>query len=486
MSRPLIVDAFAGGGGASTGIEAALGRGPDIAINHDPEAIAMHRANHPAARHYEADVFAVDPRAATGGRPVDLFWMSPDCRHFSKAKGGRPVERSIRMLAEIGLVWARAVRPRIVMLENVEEFTGWGPLRDDGTPCPDGRGRDFLAFVAGFEGLGYTVAWRALRACDYGAPTSRRRLYLIARCDGAPIVWPAPTHAEAGRPLLGLAPWRVAADIVDWSLPCPSILDDAETIRERHGLSAVRPLAPATEARIARGVARYVLGRAEPFLVPRYGERPGQSPRTSSLQVPMPTIVPAGNQGALVAAFLAQHNTGEVGHRPDRPLSTIVGKGCTQGLVTATLTSWYGTAQDARLDAPVPTIRSRLGHSVETQIFIAPPLDDVGLAKARRLADLLRRHGAWAGGDVATLTLDGREVVLADIGMRMMVPRELFAAQGFPARYAIETGIGPDGAPVALTRTAQNRMAGNSVCPPVAEALVRANLGETAARGIAA
>ena len=333
LEHELIVDQFAGGGGASLGIELALGRSPDIAINHDPEAVALHAANHPTTQHYCESVWDVDPLAVTGGRPVGLMWLSPDCKHFSKAKGGKPVEKRIRGLAWIAVKWARLVAPRVIILENVEEFQDWGPLTDDNLPCPRRKGLTFRRWVRQLEQCGYQVDWRELRACDYGAPTIRKRLFLVARRDGQPIVWPAPTHAA--RPQRGMLPWRTAADCIDWSLPCPSIFE-----RDR-------PLAENTLKRIAAGVRRYVLEAARPYIVPiayyhgrdtvqpideplrtitanpkggshalavptliqtGYGERDGQAPRVPGLGKPLGTVVAGAAKHALVAAFLAQHN----------------------------------------------------------------------------------------------------------------------------------------------------------------------------------
>jgi DNA (cytosine-5)-methyltransferase 1 len=257
LSDEIVVDLFAGGGGASTGIEQALGYPPHIAINHDPEAVALHQANHPQTRHFVSDVFEVDPVAVTEGRPVGLLWASPDCKHFSKAKGGKPVSKKIRSLAWVVVKWAKAVRPRVILLENVEEFQTWGPLGADSRPCPLRKGRTFRRWKRSLEQLGYTVEHRELRACDYGAPTIRKRLFLVARRDGAPIVWPDPTHAAPGSLLLRARkakPWRTAADCIDWSIACPSIFE------------RTRELADATKRRIAKGVMRYVVEAKEPFI----------------------------------------------------------------------------------------------------------------------------------------------------------------------------------------------------------------------------
>jgi len=254
----MIVDNFAGGGGASTGIEMALGRSPDLAINHDPEAVAMHQANHPHTVHLCGDVWDVNPKDACAGRKVGLAWFSPDCKHFSKAKGGKPVSKKIRGLAWVATRWAEEVEPRVIVLENVEEFQTWGPLGDNGLPCPKRKGDTFREWLLKLQTLGYMVEWRELRACDFGAPTSRKRLFLIARRDGKPIVWPAPTHTA---PILippgsTLQPWKTAAECIDWSIPCPSIF------------TRKRPLADNTLRRVAAGIKQYVINNPRPFIVP--------------------------------------------------------------------------------------------------------------------------------------------------------------------------------------------------------------------------
>jgi DNA (cytosine-5)-methyltransferase 1 len=546
----LVVDLFAGGGGASLGIERALGRGVDLAINHDPHAIAMHRANHPATRHLIEDVFAVDPHEATGGRPVVLLWCSPDCKHFSKAKGGKPVSSKIRGLAWIAVRWAAAKRPRVIIIENVEEFVTWGPLTADNRPCPRRKGQTFKLWVSQLQALGYAVEWRELRACDYGAPTIRKRLIVVARCDGRLIIWPEVTHAEVGacqnwchiadgvvqgnrvrtspdsagalvsmhgdgppetkiRPhatrselyaddrqrcgdrgdgvglpggrtgslraprtarsnahnmacdegacrsqkgsaaeaLRRLTPYRAAAECIDWSLPCPSIF-------ERR-----RPLAENTLRRIANGIRRYVIDAAEPFIVtcnhsgpefrgqdlrtplrtvtaardatglvvpytvPRYGERAGQSPRCRGVDRPLPVVTPTANHAHLVAALLTHMYTSNTnGGNGDlrQPMKTV-----TAGL------KYYGTATAQSLREPLHTVTSK------------------------------HRLGL--------VTVANEDYQIVDIGMRMLTPRELARAQGFPDDYEL---IG--------TKTRQIAMIGNSVCPDVAEAVVRANVIEAA------
>lgn len=388
--RPLVVDNFAGGGGASLGIEQALGI-VDVAINHDVEAIAMHQANHPRTYHYLQDITQVDPRQVARGRDVRLAWFSPDCKHFSKAKGGKPVEKRIRDLAWVVLRWAKWVHPDVIMLENVEEFITWCPLGGDGRPDMTRKGETFRLWVRQLERWGYKVEWRELRACDYGAPTSRKRLFVVARCDGRPIVWPGPTHGP------GLQPYRVAADIVQWWRKCASIFR-----REK-------PLKPATMARIYR-----LIHQREPFFLPIEEARPANR--------------------ALVASWIAQHNGGMTGHSVNRPLSTVTQSGSQQQLVMAWLMKYYRTDQNPRLSEPLPTTTTR--------------------------------------DRFALLTAYGEHYSIADIGMRMFVARELFSAQGFPESYIIDPIL--NGRP--LTKTAQVRCCGNSVCPPLARALVQANV----------
>ena len=290
INGELIVDNFAGGGGASTGIELATGYSVDIAINHDPEAIKMHKANHPNTKHYCENVWTVDPVKACGGHPVGLAWFSPDCKHFSKAKGGKPKDKNIRGLAWVACRWAGLVRPRVIMLENVEEFKTWGPLNRKHHPIKSKQGKTFEKFVQQLTDLGYEVQFRELIAADYGAPTMRKRFFMIARCDGKPIVWPEPTHAPADSEAVKaglLKPYVGAYTQLDFSLPCPSIFDTSEEIKEKYGIRAVRPLAQKTMDRIARGLKKFVLENPEPFIIQcnHGGER-----RPNDIREPMPTI----------------------------------------------------------------------------------------------------------------------------------------------------------------------------------------------------
>ena len=336
-----IIDSFAGGGGASTGIELATGRVVDIAINHDPDAILMHKTNHPYTKHYQASVWDVNPEEVCGGSPVGLLWASPDCKHFSKAKGGKPVDKRIRGLAWIVLRWAGTVRPRVIILENVEEFQTWGPVRH-GRPVKAKAGQTFRRFIGQLEALDYAVEWRELVAADYGAPTTRKRFFLIARCDGRPIVWPEPTHAPADSPEVkeGIKkPWRSAAEIIDWSLPCPSVFDTREQIREKYGLKAQRPLRPNTMRRVARGVDKFVIKSANPFLVivNHAGEFRGQS-----LGDPIQTITAKHGYGVVnpVMVPLTMHNNeNAVGTAITDPVNTVTASaaGGHQMLITPTL-----------------------------------------------------------------------------------------------------------------------------------------------------
>jgi DNA (cytosine-5)-methyltransferase 1 len=441
----LVVDLFAGGGGASTGIAAALGRPVDIAIDHDPEAIAMHAVNHPKTKHFCENVWQVDPREVCRSRPVGLAWFSPDCVHFSRARSATPVKKEIRGLAWVVVRWAKTVRPRVIVLENVEEFQTWGPLKN-GRPDLGHAGRTFRQWLGKLHGLGYSIEFRSLVAADYGAPTTRKRLYLIARRDGRALAWPEATHGAGRR-----RAWRPAAEIIDWSLPCPSIFERA------------KPLADATLRRIAEGLRRYVIETADPFIVPvthqgavrvhgireplrtitaahrgefalavptliaqGWGERKGQAPRVPGLAKPLGTVVAGGVKQALVAAFLSKHYGGMVGHGVTRPSFAEV---------RAFLTKFYGTGVGARARDALPTVTGQGQH--------------LGL-----------------------LTVHGEEYAIADIGMRMLQPHELFAAQGFPDDYVID--VLKDGEPI--TKTAQIKLAGNSVCPPVAEAIVAAQV----------
>lgn len=367
INGELVVDNFAGGGGASTGIEMATGYSVDIAINHDPEAIKMHKMNHPSTKHYCESVWDVDPVEACGGHPVAIAWFSPDCKHFSKAKGGKPKDKNIRGLAWVALRWAGKVRPRVIMLENVEEFKTWGPLNRRHRPIKSKQGQTFNKFISQLEGLGYEVQHRELIAADYGAPTMRKRFFLIARCDGKPIVWPEPTHApldseEVKKGLL--KPYVGAYTQLDFSLPCPSIFDTAEEIKEKYGIRAVRPLAPKTMERIARGLKKFVIDNEEPFIV-QVNHSGAKSDYCRSANEPLSTIT--GKHGfGVVEPYLVQ--IGQTGFTADRskdvrePLTTIVSKNehcLIEPKLAPIIDKAYGgnyQGGGSRLDEPLDTI----------------------------------------------------------------------------------------------------------------------------------
>jgi DNA (cytosine-5)-methyltransferase 1 len=473
----LVVDLFAGGGGASTGIEQAIGRHVDIAINHDPEAVSLHQANHPQTRHFVSDVFEVDPHKVCGAQPVGLLWASPDCKHFSKAKGGKPVNKKIRSLAWVVVKWAAAVRPRVICLENVEEFQTWGPLGPDNRPCPQRKGKTFARWKFQLERMGYVVEHRELRACDYGAPTIRKRLFLVARCDGQPIVWPETTHGSPNSlPVRQkkLKPWRTAAECIDWSVPAPSIFERS------------KPLADATCRRIAKGIMRYVVDAAEPFIVGNaamtlvqtgYGEREGQPPRALDIGRPLGTVV-AGQKHALVQAFLAKHYTGVVGSDLNDPMATVTSVDhhslVAAHLVTIDNQSSNGGHRPA--EEPLATTVTENRHAL-VQSFL---LKYYGTDQDPQLREPL--HTVTTKDRFGLVTVKGEPYAIVDIGLRMLTPRELYRAQGFPESYAIDKGA--DGR--ALTKTAQVRMCGNSVCPPLAKAIVEANYSEEQALRVAA
>ncbi|MFN8684152.1 DNA cytosine methyltransferase [Paracoccus sp. P2] len=511
--QPLIIDSFAGGGGASTGIEMALGRSPDIAINHDAAALAMHAANHPETLHLNQNIWRVDPSEACAGRRVGLAWFSPDCTHHSKAKGGKPVSRCRRDLAWVVVLWAKRARPDVILLENVEEFRDWGPLTEDNRPCQVRKGKTFAKWVADLRRQGYRVEWKLLRACDYGVPTIRRRLFVAARCDGRPIVWPKPTHGDPRSEAVRrgrIQPWPTAASIIDWSLPCPSIFETSAEIMARWGIRAQRPLKPATLRRIARGIVKHVIDAQEPFLVTYaqqgggnrpgsapvhtitasakdyngiivptlvqtgYGEASGQAPRCLNLDKPIGTMVAGGTKHAVVAAFMAQHNAGprmtrNAGRPMSEPVSTLTTTGTQQQVVATHLMNMHGANRSDRgADAPHPSICAGGQHGA----IVAAFLDKYyGADQNQGAGEPLHTLTAKPRFSVVTVEIDGQTYAITDIGMRMLTPREQFRAQGFPDSYIIDRGA--DGR--TLTKTEQTRMCGNSVCPPLAEALVRAN-----------
>jgi len=529
----VIIDSFAGGGGASLGIEMALGRSPDIAINHDDTALAMHVVNHPETAHLCENVWKVDLSEHNRGQKVNLLWASPDCRDFSKAKGGKPTSKSVRMLAWCLVRFVRDLKrnkPEVICLENVEEFQLW---------------EDFASWKKELRRLGYKIDARELRACDYGAPTIRKRLIIVMRSDGRPIVWPKPTHGDPKSPAVlsgKLKPWPRFGDYIDWTQPCPSIFDTAEEIKEKFGVRAKRPLADNTLRRVAKGIVKYTLEAADPFLATvGYGEREGQSPRVRGVDEPLSTvtasgvksslvapiitaaqhggsvrsandpihtiaasrkdqnsiIVPhisrqfgqsigssladpigtttanGGGKSALVAGFLAQHNSERTGHNPGRsahdPAATILGRGTQTQLVSSNLVSLKGNdRRDSSLQGPHPTVLAGGLHSAEIRAFL---IKYYGTAVGQSLKEPAHSVTTKERFGLVTLHINGEPYYIADIGMRMLTPRELFRAQGFPDSYIIDRG--PDGR--VLTKTESIHKCGNSVCPPLAKAVVEAN-----------
>ncbi len=505
--REIIVDSFAGGGGASTGIFMALGRHPDIAINHDPEAIAMHMANHPGTKHYCESVWNVDPVEACAGRPVGLAWFSPDCKHFSKAKGGKPVEKKIRGLAWIVLKWAGKVRPRVIILENVEEFVTWGPVRK-GRPLKSKKGQTFQQWKSQLEALGYIVDHKELTACDHGAPTSRKRFFLVARCDGKPIVWPESTHGHPKTPEVQAGhklPWRTAAEIIDWSIPCPSIFERK------------KPLAENTLRRIARGIKKFVIESENPYIVPDgaamvarqfgrsighgcdeplgtimangggkcqlvtaflssyYGDKTGKESevRGGILESPIPTVVTA-NRHALTAIHLTKFQQNSIGNDLNAPMDTIMAGATRFGMVTSHLIKMRGTCQHgAPVSDPLPTITAGGQHIGEVRAFL---IAYYGTGTGSELTDPMQT--IVTKDRFGLVTIHGVDYQIVDIGMRMLVPRELYNGQSFPWKYIISH----DYLGNRITGTAQVRMAGNSVPPVMGSALVAANVPELAMR----
>ena len=570
MTGEIIVDNFAGGGGASTGIEIATGRAVAIAINHDPAAILMHKTNHPYTEHFQASVWDIDPVAVCRGRRVGLAWFSPDCKHFSKAKGAALVDRKIRGLAWITLRWAAKVRPRVIILENVEEFQTWGPVRK-GKPVKKLAGTTFRKFIRQLEELGYTVEYRELIAADYGAPTSRKRFYMIARCDGKPIVWPKPTHSKTGAD--GLPKWRSAAEIIDWSLPCPSVFATKAEIMDRYGLKAVRPLAKNTMRRIIRGVDKFTIRSGKPFIVQQKFQNAAQNiekPLTTVTAVgahelckpllapvtvtntsnsvggtvgaPVHTVTTAGNQmlvtpflaecnhsggghiapvtdahktitakhtGGIVAPALIQYHTEQTEHVRASGLGTpihTVDASNRYGLTCANLVEYYTGGRPLDVQDPMHTVTSHdreavvaahvvkfkgdnLGHGADEpmqtvttsagefavcKVYLAKMHGGDELGYWPLIRDLLNEFCGYtlAEDEVLLLEIGGALYYIADIGLRMLSPRELYNAMGFPPDYIIDR----DYEGHEYKKSAQVARCGNAVCPPVASALVRANL----------
>ena len=542
----IIVDNFAGGGGASTGIELATGKVVDIAINHDPDAILMHKTNHPHTEHLQASVWDVDPMEVCRGRPVGLAWFSPDCKHFSKAKGAALVDKKIRGLAWIVLRWAGTVRPHVIILENVEEFVTWGPVRK-GKPVKSKSGETFQKWKRQLLDLGYQVEHRELVAADYGAPTIRKRFVLIARCDGQPIVWPERTHAPAGSEEERngkCKPWRSAAEIIDWSIPMYSIFDSKEEIKEKYGVNAVRSLADNTLRRVIRGVDKFTIKSGKPFLIPTgYGERKGQAPRVNDVDAPLNTVVSTGKHNLcnpLLAPVTFSNTNGSVWFPADKPIHTVTsdGKQILQaaqlvqyhteksdavrasevdrpiqtidgsnrfGLVGANLVEYFSTGRPLDIQEPMHTVTSHdrealtAAHIVKfkgTNIGQQPdePLQTItaqsnpyalchaviqkydpahDLGRWPQVRELLNKYCGYslADDEIILLLIDGAAYYIRDILLRMLSPRELYLAMGFPPDYKIDRDYMGN----QYGKTKQVARCGNAVCPPMAEAVVRAN-----------
>jgi DNA (cytosine-5)-methyltransferase 1 len=402
LAREIVIDLFAGGGGASTGIEAAIGRHVDIAINHNIEAVAMHLANHPQTKHFVSDVFEVDPVAVCEGRPVGMLWASPDCKHFSKAKGGKPVSKKIRGLAWVVVKWAKLVRPRVIFLENVEEFQTWGPLDANDMPCPRRKGRTFQRWKKSLENLGYVVSYQEDRACDLGTPTIRKRLFLVARCDGEPIVVPKHTHAAPNSlPVRQhkAKPYRTAAECIMWDQPAPSIFE------------RTRELAEATKRRIAKGIMRYVVEAEEPFIVPLTHQG---GDRVESISEPFKTITGA-NRGekALIVPTLIGMGHGEApGQEPrvpglEKPLGTITAQGRHHGLVTAFLAE-HANASNQRVMAADEPLRTQCAE-VKGGHFSMVTVTAALLAQNNNHSGTIGHAGRPADEPVSTVTASGAQ-----------------------------------------------------------------------------
>lgn len=419
----LVIDNFAGGGGASTGIELATGYSVDIAINHDPEAIRMHKANHPNTKHYCENVWVVDPVKACNGHPVGLAWFSPDCKHFSKAKGGKPKDKNIRGLAWVACRWAGLVRPRVIMLENVEEFKTWGPLNRGHHPIKNKQGKTFEKFVQQLNDLGYEVQFKELIAADYGAPTMRKRFFMIARCDGKPIVWPKPTHASADSEEVKaglLKPYVGAYTQIDFSRPCPSIFDTSEEIKEKYGIRAVRPLATKTMERIARGLKKFVLDNPEPFIIQcnHGGER-----RPNDIREPMPTITGKHGYGIVeptLAPYMGTNTTNHPGGNCKDPIHTIT-TGNQQCLISPTLIQYHsetvkGEVRGQTIEEPIMTVDGSNRYGLVTS-FLHKYYDGGYKGAGENIENPLPTVTAWDHNSVVTANLiqmnnhcDGRDM----------------------------------------------------------------------------
>ncbi|VVN27816.1 hypothetical protein PS623_04626 [Pseudomonas fluorescens] len=538
----IIVDDFCGGGGGSTGLETGLGRMVALARNHNAAAISMHQANHPHAEHLPTDIFNGDPRDLVRGRRVGWYHLSPDCTHHSQARGGQPRDKETRNLSWIACKWAGRVLPRVISLENVQQILDWSPLiakRDKATgrvvtldlipdprrqgklvhriaepgecvpvsnqfliPDPSRKGETWKRFVKQLRGLGYRVEWQVLRACDYGAPTTRKRLFMIARCDGRRIVWPSPTHAKHPEPWQ--TQWRSAAECIDWSVASQSIFARA------------KPLAEATLRRIAKGCVKYVLDSADPFIVPIANWSSADS--VQSIRAPLRTVTawPKGGSFAMASpvfaplthqsqegvcapvtaregeletfgSYLIQANGGKnttAAHGMTDPVSTISTTGSQQQLATAHLVTLRKNCIGRSLSDALSTVTAGAEHHGLVEYTLSQEHEAGAVRVAAFLTQYYSTGGQWGSLQqplncittkdrlaLVTVVLSGTPYAIVDIKLRMLQPSELYAAQGFPGNYIIDRGH--DGEP--LTKTQQVRMCGNSVSPPVLAALAKAN-----------
>lgn len=573
----IIVDNFAGGGGASTGIELAAGRPVAIAINHDPDAILLHKTNHPYTEHLQASVWDVNPVEVCRGRPVGLAWFSPDCKHFSKAKGKALRDRKIRGLAWIVLRWAGTVRPRVIMVENVEEFQTWGPVRK-GKPVKKHAGKTFQKWKQQLLDLGYVIEHRELIAADYGAPTTRKRFVLVARCDGKPIVWPERTHAPRGSEEVKSGkckPWRSAAEIIDWSLPSYSIFASKQEIKEKYGVNAVRPLADNTLRRVIRGVDKFTIKSGKPFIVEcnhggegharsavepvntitgkytggvtepvmipytfsntggsvgsdtgqpvhtirtaggqvlsaanliQYHTEQTENVRASGLSAPIQTVDAANRYGLTCANLVEYYGNGNPIDASD-PLHTVTARD-REGVVSAHIQKFFGGVIGQDATEPMPTVTAADHNALCAAHVVKFKGQELGQHPGNTLNTITaqgleyaecravlakvepgRNLGCWpeirsllnqyCGYDlqedeVILLILRGVAYYIADITLRMLTPRELYNAMGFPPDYIIERDyLGNE-----YRKSKQVARCGNAVCPPLAEAMVRVNLPE--------
>lgn len=429
--KDLIVDCFAGGGGASVGIEMALGRPVDIAINHDPDAILMHKTNHQDTLHLTEDIFKVNLKKYVKGQHVALMWASPDCTSHSKAKGGKPREKGLRILPWAVYKHAKEILPDVVLMENVEEIQQWGPLDEKGYPIPEKKGEDYKKFITAMKSLGYRFGSRELVAADYGAPTTRKRWYAVFRRDGKEIRWPEQTHSADG---IGFEKWKPCGGYIDWSDLGSSIFDRK------------KPLAEATQKRIANGIKKYIIDAESPYIVRNgealayiiqyHGETRAGDSRGQLLTEPIKTI-DTSNRYGLVTAFITKYYKSGIGQGCDDPIHTITTSPGHFGLVSAFLIKYYGGGCGQTLDRPLDTITTK---------------DRFGLVNV-------------------ILDIDGEQYIISDIFLRMLKPEELKLMQGFPKDYIIDRDYNWKKYPIAK----QVARIGNSVVPIMAEKLVEAN-----------